>query len=117
MVDANDDTDEPSISRRHSGILIAPKTLMMSAALLVGGGLGGGGLSFAASNVVPTELRDELAATKKATEELHGAMVVVQATLVRIEAASGGDRLIHDTQNGRITDHEERLRVLERRIR
>jgi hypothetical protein len=44
-------------------------------------------------------------------------MVQVQAALVRIEAASGGDKLVHDTLSGRVQDHEERIRLLERKIR
>jgi hypothetical protein len=116
--DRDDDTDEPSINRRERGaVSISPKTLLFSAALFLGGGVGGGGLSFAAKGIVPEELSRDLAETSTAVAELKAQMVQVQAALVRIEASSGGDKLVHDTLSGRVSDHEERIRLLERKIR
>jgi hypothetical protein len=116
--DRDDDTDEPSINRRERGaVSVSPKTLVFAAALFLGGGVGGGGLSFAAKGIVPEELSRDLAETRAATDPLKAQMVQVQAALVRIEANSGGDKLVHDTLSGRVQDHEERIRLLERKIR
>lgn len=114
---SDDDTPEPSQSKRPSGILISPRTLLMAGAFAFGGTLGGGGLTFAASGIVPPELRQDLTKTMQATEALKVQMDEVRATLVRIEAAAGGDRLIHDTLSGQIKDHEERIRFLEKESR
>lgn len=114
---ATDDTPEPSASRRPSGVVISTRTLLFAGALAMGGTVGGGGLTWAASGVVPPELKADVAETKADVAELKATMAQVQAALVRIEAAAGGDKLIHDTLSGTLRDHEDRLRSMERRLR
>jgi TolA-binding protein len=115
-----DDPSQPHIvvpiPREGGDITLNVKTILFALALFAGGGIGGGSLSFFSghNDAVTKESVDEL---KTQLSQMQNQLAQVNNTVLELAGELKNDAVVHKRTDDELSDHEQRIRALERKGR
>lgn len=98
------------VSREGGDITLNVKTVLLALALLAGGGIGGGGISLVTKGT-------ESNATQEALEKLDDKITDMNTTLVQMRETLKNNHEQQTRTDAMLSDHESRLRAIEKRLR